>query len=224
MFHFQKLRHNTETHKTDLLYSPHHIGQYSSVKLHEARPLVLLNLPGETLVKNSKTHGTSSNINKPLTYVNCTRRFTICNSNRHISETSYKSCRTIPRETGIDRRWPERKKMSEEERETKISTSCRYASTQTESNWLLRKGEAASKSYLLGRWKTQSALRDATFLLPSVSCRVLRSRVLILFLNFKLENVAIKLVEIALEKHKFPNVFVKKGKFGQKKHCCLLHR
>jgi hypothetical protein len=42
MFHFQNLRHNTETQKTDLLYSPHHIGQYSSVKLHEARPLVLL--------------------------------------------------------------------------------------------------------------------------------------------------------------------------------------
>jgi len=67
-------------------------------------------------------------------------------------------------------------------------------------------------------------LENATFFLPSVSCRVLRSRVLILFLNFKLENVAIKLVEIALEKDKFPNVFVKKGKFGQKKHCCLLHR
>jgi len=39
--------------------------------------------------------------------------------------------------------------------------------------------KAASKSHLLGRLKTQSALRDAAFLLPSVSCRVLRSRVFI---------------------------------------------
>jgi hypothetical protein len=75
-----------------------------------------------------------------------------------------------------------------------------------------------------GGGKRSQLFENATFFLPSVSCRVLRSPVLILFLNFKLENVAIKLVEIALEKHKFPNVFVKKGKFGQKKHCCLLHR
>jgi hypothetical protein len=106
--------------------------------------------------------------------------------------------------------------MSEEERETKSSTSCRYVSTQTESNWLLRTGEAASKTHLSGRWKTQSALRNATFLLPSVSCRVLRSRVFILFLNFKLENVAIKLVEIALGKDKFPNILLKRGNLVRK--------
>jgi hypothetical protein len=41
LFSLQK-RHKTETHITDLLYSPHYIGQYSSVKLHEARTLVLL--------------------------------------------------------------------------------------------------------------------------------------------------------------------------------------
>jgi hypothetical protein len=64
--------------------------------------------------------------------------------------------------------------------------------------------KAASKSTSWGGGKTQSALPQHTFLLPSVSCRVLCSRVLILFLNFKLQNVAIKLVEIALEKHKFP--------------------
>jgi hypothetical protein len=39
--------------------------------------------------------------------------------------------------------------------------------------------KAASKSHLVGRWKTQSALGDATFVLPSVSCRILRSRVFI---------------------------------------------
>jgi hypothetical protein len=89
------------------------------------------NLPGEILVQNSKTHGTSSNFNKPPTYVNCRRRFTICNSNRHISETSSTSCRTIQREKEIDRQWPERKKLSEERRETKSSTSCRYASAET---------------------------------------------------------------------------------------------
>jgi len=88
------------------------------------------------------TRQTSSNFNKPPTYVHCTRRFTICNSNRHISETSSISCRAIQREKGIHRQRPERRKMSEEKRETKKSTSCRYASTQTESNWLLRKGES----------------------------------------------------------------------------------
>jgi hypothetical protein len=44
MFPVQE-RHNTETHTTDLLYSLHHIGQYTSGKLHEARPLVLLQPP-----------------------------------------------------------------------------------------------------------------------------------------------------------------------------------
>jgi len=75
---------------------------------------------------------------------------------------------------------------------------------------------AASKSHLLGRWETQSAHRDPTFLLPSVCCRVLRSRVFIFFIS-KLENLAIKLVEIASEKQKIPNFFVKKGKFFLKK-------
>jgi len=46
--------------------------------------------------------------------------------------------------------------------------------------------KAASKSHLLGR--RESAHRDATFLLPSVSCRVTRSRVFIFlkFLNWKM--------------------------------------
>jgi len=141
-------------------------------------------LTGETLVQNSKTHGTSSNFNKPATYVNCTRSFRICNSNRHISETSSTSCRqSSTKKEFTDRQWRERRKMSEKKRETKKSTSCRYASTQTENNWLLRKGEAASKSHLLGRWKSQSALGDVTSLLPSVSCRVLRRGVFI-FLKF----------------------------------------
>jgi hypothetical protein len=47
-----------------------------------------------------------------------------------------------------------------------------------------------------------------------------------LFLISKQENLAIKLVEIALEKHKFPNFFflLKSGNFVLKKHCCLLYR
>jgi hypothetical protein len=76
------------------------------------------NLPGETLVGNSKTHGTSSNFNKPPTYVNCTRSFIICNSNLHMSKTSCTTCWAIRREKGSDREWPERRKMSEEESET----------------------------------------------------------------------------------------------------------
>jgi hypothetical protein len=48
--------------------------------------------------------------------------------------------------------------------------------------------------------------------LPSLAASCVA--VFLLFEISKLENLAIKLVEIALEKHKFPNfVFVKKGKF-----------
>jgi hypothetical protein len=44
------------------------------------------------------------------------------------------------------------------------------------------------------------------------------SCVAVFFLVYKLENLAIKLVEIALEKHKFPNFFfVKKRNFFNKK-------
>ncbi len=48
--------------------------------------------------------------------------------------------------------------------------------------------KAASKSHLLGRWKMQSALGDPTFLLPSISCRFMRSSVFIFlkFLNWKM--------------------------------------
>ncbi len=52
-----KKRHNTNIDMTDLQYSPHHIGHYSSVKLLHARPLVPLLPRGGTLVENSKTHG-----------------------------------------------------------------------------------------------------------------------------------------------------------------------
>jgi hypothetical protein len=40
----------------------------------------------------------------------------------------------------------------------------------------------------LGRWKMQSALGDPTFLLPSISCRFMRSSVFIFlkFLNWKM--------------------------------------
>jgi hypothetical protein len=76
-------------------------------------------LPGETLVENSNTHRTSSNFNKPPTYVNCTQSFIICNSNLHMSKTSYTTCRAFRREKGSDRKWPKRRKMSEEESEIK---------------------------------------------------------------------------------------------------------
>jgi hypothetical protein len=141
------------------------------------------NLPGETLVENSKTHGTSSNFNKVPTYVNCTRRFTICNSNRHISETSSTSCRAIQREKGIDRQWPERRKMSEEKEKAKSLQVAGTLVPRQKAIGCCAREKGASKSHLVRRWKTQSALRDATFLLPSVCCRVLRCRVFILW-NF----------------------------------------
>jgi hypothetical protein len=113
--------------------------------------------------------------------------------------------------------------MSEEKRETKKSTSYTYTLVpRQKAIGCCAREKAASKSDLLGRWKTQSALRGATFLLPSVFCRVLSSRVFILLLNFKLENVAIKLLEIALGKHKFPkNNLLKRGNFVEKKTLLL---
>ncbi len=175
-------RNDTIPRHTWLIFCPLHTTldstvQWSCTKLDH---WFFYNLTGETLVENIKTHGTPSNFNKPRTYVNYTRRFRICNSNRHISEKSSTSCRAIQREKGIDRAWPERGKMSEEKREPKKSTSCRYTLVPV---WkaiaYCARDKAVSKSELLGRWKTQSALRDATFLLPSVSCRVLRRRVFI---------------------------------------------
>jgi len=80
---------------------------------------------------------------------------------------------------------------------------------------------AASKSHLLGRRKTQSARRTPHLsFLPSVAASCVG---LFLFIyNSKLENLAIKLVEIGSEKHKFPNFFLlKRGNFVLKKHWCL---
>jgi hypothetical protein len=82
---------------------------------------------------------------------------------------------------------------------------------------------AASNSRLKGSWKTQSAHRtpDLSFL-PSVAASCVG-----LFLFFeisKLEDFAIKLVEIGSEKHKFPNFFLlKRVNFVFKKHWCLLY-
>jgi hypothetical protein len=47
--------------------------------------------------------------------------------------------------------------------------------------------------------------------LPSLAAS--RVGVFLFFEISKLENLAIKLVEIVLEKHKFPNFFSKKGEF-----------
>jgi hypothetical protein len=72
---------------------------------------------------------------------------------------------------------------------------------------------AASKSHLLGRWKTQSAHRTPHLsFLPSVAASCVG---LFFFYKIsKLENLAIKLVEIGREKHKFPNFFLlKRGNF-----------
>jgi hypothetical protein len=135
------------------------------------------NLPGETLVQNSKTHGTSSNFNKPHTYANCTRRFTIRNSNRLISKTSCTSRKAIQCEKGIDRQWPERRKMSEEKPKS-LQVAGTVLPRQKAIDCCARE-KVVSKRHLLGRWQTHSALRDATFLLPSVSCRVLSRRVFI---------------------------------------------
>jgi hypothetical protein len=138
------------------------------------------NLPGETLVENSKTHGTSSNINKPPTYVNCTRRFTICNSNRHISETSaHRVEQSRAKKELTDSGRSEKKYRKRKEKPKVLQVAGTLVPRQKAIGCCARE-KAASKSHLLGRWNTQSGLRDATFLLPSVSCRVLRSRVLIL--------------------------------------------
>ncbi len=139
------------------------------------------NLPSETLFQNSKTHGTSSNFNKPSTCVNCTRSFTICNSNRHISETSSTSCREIQREKGIYRQTVAgaKKNVGREKRNQKSLQVAGTLAPRQEESGCCAMEKTASKSHLLGRWKTQSALRDATFLLPPVSCRVMRSRVFI---------------------------------------------
>jgi hypothetical protein len=81
---------------------------------------------------------------------------------------------------------------------------------------LLRKGEAESKSHLLGRWKTLSPLRDFSFL-PSLAASWVG--VFLFFEISKLENLAVKLVEIGSEKHKFPKFFLlKRGNFVFKKH------
>jgi hypothetical protein len=70
----------------------------------------------------------------------------------------------------------------------------------------------------VGRWKTQSALPHPTFLLLSVSCRVLLGRVFI-FGNSRLEDVAIKLVEFAFGKTQISQPFLlKRGNFILKKH------
>jgi hypothetical protein len=61
----------------------------------------------------------------------------------------------------------------------------------------------------IGQYSSVKLHRDAAFpLLPSLaaSCVV----VFLLFEISKLENLAIKLVEIGSEKHKFPNLFLLK--------------
>jgi hypothetical protein len=64
----------------------------------------------------------------------------------------------------------------------------------------------ASKSHLVGGGKRSQLFETPHFsFLPSVAASCIA-----MFLFFeisKLENLAIKLVEIALEKHKFPNFF-----------------
>jgi hypothetical protein len=164
------------------------------------------NLPGETLVQNSKTHGPSSSFNKPPTYVNCTRKYTIRNSNRHISETSSISSKAIQRGKGIDRRWPERRKMSEEKTETKKSTSCRYVVPRQKAIGCCAWERLHLKVTSWGRGKRSQLFETPHFsFLPSLAASCVG--VFLCFEISKLENLVIKLVEIALEKHKFPNFF-----------------
>jgi hypothetical protein len=144
-FHgFCPSRNDTTPRHTRLIFCTLHTTldstvQWSYMKLDH---WFYYNLPGETLVRNSKTHGTSSNFNKPPTYVNCTRSFNICNSNLHMSKTSCRTCRAIRREKGGDREWPERRKMSEEESETKKLYKLHLPPRQEVISFLLRKGES----------------------------------------------------------------------------------
>ncbi len=117
-------------------------------------------LPGETLVENSKTHRTSSNFNKPPTYVNCTQSFIICNSNLHMSKTSCTTCRAIRREKGSDREWPERRKMSEEESEIKKSTIYSYHRDKKQFLSCCAREKAASNSTSWGGGKRCQVLKS----------------------------------------------------------------
>jgi hypothetical protein len=115
------------------------------------------NLPGETLVETSKAHGTSSNFNKPQTYVNSTRSFITCNSNLHMSKTSCTTCRAIRRENGSDREWLEQRKMSDEESETKDLQAT--ATNETRSNfYFATQGRKLHLKVLLG--EVENAVRS----------------------------------------------------------------
>jgi hypothetical protein len=130
------------------------------------------NLPGETLVQNSKTHRTSSNSNKPPTYVKCTRMFTICNSNRIRQSSARKEL--------TDSGGSEEKPRKRKEKPKSLQAACTRVPWQKTIAWYAREN-AACKSDLLGRWKTQLAHGDPTFVVHSVCCRVLRRRVFVYF-------------------------------------------
>ncbi len=141
------------------------------------------NLPGETLVQNSKTHGTSSHFNKPPTYVKCTRMFPICNS----IVTSPKQAPHRRGQSSAEKELRDSGRGEEHCRKRKEKPkSLQVAGTRVPRQKTIAfyaKENAGSKSQPLGRWKTQSAHRDPTFVLPSVCCRVLR-RPVFFFFNF----------------------------------------
>jgi hypothetical protein len=124
---FQK-PHNTNRDMTDLQYSPHHIGQYSSVKLLHARPLVLL-LPQRKQWSKIARHTVFRFQQNPNL---CESYTELYNKRRHTSETISTTCKAIHRERGIDREWTEQRKMSAQKTASKQSTTCsRPGSTPT---------------------------------------------------------------------------------------------
>jgi len=196
--------------------------QWSCTKLD---PWFYYNLPGETLVQNSKTHRPSSSFNKPATNVNCTRKYTRRNSNRHISETSSTSSRAIQRGKGIERQWPERRKMSERKEKPKVKKLQVTRVPRQKAIGCCARERLHVKLTSWGGGKRSQFFETTHFsFLPSLAGSWVG--VFLFFEISKLENLAIKLVEIGSEKHKFPNLFflLKRGNLVFKRHWCLLHR
>ncbi len=99
------------------------------------------NLQGKQWSKTAR-HTRPFKLQQTPNLCECTRSFIICNSNLHMSETSSTTCRAMQRERGMDREGPERRKMSEEESETKKVYEQQLPPRQEAISFLLRKGES----------------------------------------------------------------------------------
>jgi len=121
--------------------TPHWTVQFSEATWSSTTGSIITS-QGTHWSKTARRTGPLQTSTNPPTYVNCTRRFIICNSNLHMSKTSCTTWRAIQREKGSDREWPERRKMSEEESETKKVYNLQLPPRQEAISFLLRKGES----------------------------------------------------------------------------------